>query len=446
MVSRSRTYRPRRGFRSARGLVTAALVAASALAFAQDFKGLDLSDFKLRLAQDQVLQDLAHTDLRLAEAKLYPKVSLGADWIMDGRIEYSPDVTEVPGSTYPTKDPSTWGLEASWRLFDGLKSLNDIYAAREKVAATIEASLDTKQKLLLERADKMLSLERDRAVLESSRRAAKRQQQAFDITKQMLTDGLMTQSDVAIAASELENLNALVEQAGRQVADSEIAFEKFNGFAAPAKLTLVASRLKLPASASAAADRAMANSPLPKMAAHLQSAADFNVKSAEGAFYPTIDLVGKYARTFDPAPSVKTVNNYSVLLRMRLPIFDATLQPSLDRARAEALQKSYDRQDTVLNVTMSARKYFTDYKALRAQVGRQEARVAQALKAQKAMEEEMKAGLHTVLDLIVTQRNLISAEQGLAETRYLRDMAAFNLLATSGDLDEDAFTGTPKIF
>ncbi len=335
----------------------------------------------------------------------------------------------------------------TWRLFDGLKNLNTINAAREKVAATAEASLDTKQKLLVERAEKMLALTRDRTILASSRRAVVRQQEALKISRQMLTDGLMTQSDVAIAASELENLRALTEQATRQLENSELAFEKFNGFRASGKLDVAAAKLKLPASATEAADRAMANSPLPKMAAHLQNAADFSVESARGAFFPTLDLVGKYTRTFDPTPAVKTVNNYALMLRMRLPIFDATLQPNLDKARAEALQKSYDRQDTVLSVTTSARKYFTDYKSLKSQVGRLEARVKEATKAQAAMQEEMKAGLHTVLDLIQTQRNLISAEQSLADARYLRDMSAFNLLGTMGELDDgSAEGGTQKLF
>lgn len=447
-MSRRKLFSEKReGNRLFRLTLTAGLMAASAFAAAEELVGIDLNDFKLRLGQDQVLQDIARTELRLAQAQLYPKVSIGTDWVLDGKIEYSPDITQVPNSSYGTKDPTSIGLEVTWRLFDGLKNINTINAAREKVAATAEASLDTQQKLLVEKAEKMLALTRDRAILASSKRAVIRQQDAYDITRQMLADGLMTQSDVSIAASELENLRALNEQATRQVAGSELAFQKFNGFQAPAKLDIAAARLKLPASAGDAADRAMANSPLPRMAAHLQGAADFNVESARGAFFPTVDLVGKYTRTFDPTPAVKTVNNYALLLRMRLPIFDATLQPNLDRARAEALQKSYDRQDTVLSVTTGARKYFNDYKSLKVQVGRLEARVKEAAKAQSAMQEEMKAGLHTVLDLIQTQRNLISAEQSLADARYLRDMAAFNLLGTMGDLDESAFgAGGQKLF
>lgn len=438
----------RLGSKRAFGLALAiGLVAAGAFAAAEEPTWINLSDFKLRLGQDQVLQDLARTELRLARAQLFPKVSVGSDWVIDGKTEYSPDITQIPNSSYATKDPSSIGLEVSWRLFDGLKNLNDINAAQEKVAATVDASLDTKQKLLVERADKMLALNRDRAVLASSKRAVVRQQEALNISRQMLSDGLMTQSDVAIAASELENLRALNEQASRQLANSELAFEKFNGFQAPGKLDVAAQKLKLPASASDAADRAMANSPLPRMAAHLQSAADFSVESARGAFLPTLDLVGKYTRTFDPTPAVKTVNNYSLLLRLRLPIFDATLQPNLDKARAEALQKSYDRQDTIRSVMIGARKYFNDYKSLKTQVGRLEARVKEATKAQAAMQEEMKAGLHTVLDLIQTQRNLISAEQSLADARYLRDMSAFNLLGTMGDLDDgSAEGGSQRLF
>lgn len=396
----------------------------------------DFSDFELRLGQDQAAREAAEARLKLAKAQLYPKVAIGSDMVLMGRIDYSPDIRKAAPNSYAKRDPTSVGLEMSWTLFNGLRNLNDIAAAKEGLSSATQASLDTRQKLLLEKADKALSVIRDRAILAALNNSVRRYAQSYDIAGRLKADEMMTVSQVALAGSELEAARALAAQAVSTLKGSELDYRKLTGRAPPARLALAPPQDKLPQTSAMAASLAQGNSPLLKMAFHLEKEAEYKAKSADGLRYPTLDLVGRYTRTLDPSPLVDRVDNYAVLLRLRLPIFDHTIQPTIDIARAEAAQRRYDRQDTTLAVSIEAKKQYETFHALTKQVASLRRQVKQAETAASATRAEMETGVRTIAELLEAEQNLLSANVSLAQARYTRSMSVFRLLAIMGSLDE----------
>jgi outer membrane protein len=406
------------------------------LGLAQEAIPVDMSGFELRLGKDEARQEVANTDLRLARAQYLPKISIGTDWDLQGKIDYSPELAPDSTSSYAEKEPTSVGAEVSWRLFDGLKRWNDVKTAEALVAAGAETLVDTKQKLLLEKATVILAVIRDRSIVAAQATAIGRQRKALDTSRAMLKDQSMTISDVALSASQLEGAQATYAQAKGALAASEIAFRKLTGVLAPKKLSLAIPSAKMPRSANEAAERSRLNSPLPRMAEHIATAADYKADAAKSMFFPTVDMVGKYTMTFNSTPAIDQVNSYALLLRVRMPILEPSLKPNLDRARAEAMQRDYDVQDTYLSVAMAARGYFEARKAMTAQANSLERQVAQARKAANGMQIEREAGTRTVVDIANAESGRINSEVALANIRYERDLAAFNLLAVMGELDD----------
>jgi outer membrane protein len=396
----------------------------------------DFSDFELRLGQDQVLREAAEARLKLAKAQLYPKVAIGSDMVLTGRIDYSPDVTKAAPNSYAKRDPTSLGLEVSWTLFNGLRNLNDIAAAKESLSSTAQASLDTRQKLLLEKADKVLSVVSDRANVAAHGNSVQRYGKSYQIAGKLRAEEMMTVSQVALAGSELEAARALAAEAAGTLKSSELDYRKLTGRSPPARLALAPPEDKLPQTSAMAAARAQGNSPLLKMAFHLEKEAEYKAKSADGLRYPTLDLVGRYTRTLDPSPLVNRVDNYAVLLRLRLPIFDHTIQPTIDVARAEAAQRRYDRQDTMLSVSVEAKKLHEVFHALTKQVASLRRQVKQAETAATATRAEMETGIRTIAELLEAEQNLLTANIALAQARYTRSMSVFRLLAVMGTLEE----------
>ncbi len=416
------------------GMVTLMLPLHQGLA--QDPVPVDTSSFELRLGMDEARQKVANTDLRLARAQYLPKVSIGTDWVLQGNIAYSPDVTAASSAFYAEKDPTSVGAEVSWRLFDGLKRWNDVKTAEALVAAGAETSFDTKQKLLVEKATVILALIRDRSIASAQATAVQRQRRAYETSRAMLKDQSLTISDVALSASQLESAQAAYAQARGAVAASEIAFRKLTGVSASKNLALPIPSAKMPRSANEAAERARHNSPLPRMAEHIATAADYKADAAKSLYFPTVDMVGKYTMTFNSTPSIDQVNNYALLLRVRMPILEPSLKPNLDKARAEAMQRDYDVQDAYLSVDMAARSYFEVRNAMATQAGSLERQAAQARKAADGMQIEREAGTRTIVDVLNAENGLVSSRVALANIRYERDLAAFNLLAVMGELDD----------
>ncbi|SES25807.1 TolC family protein [Rhizobium sp. NFR03] len=412
------------------------IVSFSSTARAED--GLSpFSAYELRLSQDTVLQTIAEAKLRLATAEFLPKVNVGGDWVVDGNIRYSPDITAASPGSYSKKDPSLMGVEVSWKLFDGFQNINNRAAAEEGLSYAVQASLDTRQKLFLERAERILGIVRDRALLKAYEDAVRRRRQALDISRTMLNEGSMTVSQVEIAGADLQNALATRLQAANAVKISELDYVKFTGVPLVANPRLEIPGKRLPATAKEAADLALTQSPQLKMALHSEQEAEYRARAAAGKYMPTVNLVGRYARTFDPSPQVNRVDTTAVLVRASMPIFDPTIEPARDLARAEALQRRYDRQDASLSLATEARRQHQLFHALSAQLSTLKKQISLAKAGADAVRIEIGTGERTITELLDAQESLLSASVNDAEVRYARDVAAFRLLATIGDLNEN---------
>ncbi|MCO5732447.1 TolC family protein [Rhizobium sp. SSA_523] len=402
-------------------------------AFSQEIQ--DFSQFELRLNQDSALRSIADARLRLATADLLPKVAAAGEWVMGGRISYSPDITMGSPNAYGKRDPSTLGVEVSWKLFDRFQNLNRIKAAREGVSYAAQASLDTRQTLMLERAERALEVIRARAIFAAYSQATGRRREASKLAKRLLNDELVTVSQVRLADAALEGAKATQKQAETAVDTAELAYQQFTGHPLPEGAVLDLARFRLPDSAGHAAERAGQQNPKVKMAVHLEQEADYQARAALGKFLPTISLVGRVARAFDTTPAIDRVDNSAVLMRASVPIFDATIAPAADLARTQALQRRWDRQDASLQLSTEARKQFEIYRSYDAQLRDIQKQTEGAKAAVKAVAAEIEAGERTVTDLLEAQQTALTATVALADAQHAKRLAGFRLLAVMGDLD-----------
>ncbi|MCJ8510368.1 TolC family protein [Rhizobium lemnae] len=395
----------------------------------------DFSQFQLRLNQDSALRTLADAQLRLATADFLPKVNMAGEGILGGRIEYSPDITVDNPGTYAKRDPSTAGLEVSWKLFDGFQNINNLRAAREGVSYALYASLDTRQRLYLEKAEKLLDVIRARAMLAAYNAAVEKRQEASSLAKRLLTDRVVTLSQSELAASELQRALAAQKQAIASLQTAELSYVQFSGSRLGKRVHIEVPTRKLPTSAQQAAERAQAQNPQVQMAYHLEREAEYKARAAAGRYLPTVSLVGRYSRAFDTTPQINRVDNSAILVRATVPIFDPTIGPTADIARTQALQRRWDRQDATLALGMEARKQFELFKSANAQLQDIQRQQVRAKAAVAAMRMEIEAGERTVSDLLDAQQMTVQAALALADAHYVRSVSAFRLLATMGILD-----------
>lgn len=412
----------------------ACILFATAFAKAQEATS-DFSQFQLRLNQDSALRTLADAQLRLATADFLPKVNMAGEGILGGRIEYSPDITMASPGSYAKRDPSTAGLEVSWKLFDGFQNINNLRAAREGVSYALYASLDTRQRLYLEKAEKLLDVIRARAMLAAYNAAVEKRQEASTLARRLLNDRVVTLSQAELAASELQRALAAQKQASASLQTTELSYLQFSGSRLGKRLHIEVPTRKLPASAQKAAEQAQAQNPQVQMAHHLEREAEYKARAAAGKYLPTVSLVGRYSRAFDTTPLINRVDNSAVLVRATVPLFDPTIGPAADIARTQALQRRWDRQDATLALGMEARKQFELFKSANSQLQDIQRQQVRAKAAVAAMRMEIEAGERTITDLLDAQQMTVQAALALADAQYARSVSAFRLLATMGILE-----------
>lgn len=398
----------------------------------------DAAGYTLRLGADAASQGMLEADLRTARAAFLPKISLGAEWVLAGSANYHPgSVVRNDPTSYPDRDPSLIGVEASLTVFDGAKRLNTLRVATALASAGREASLDLRQQLYLEAASVTLAVIRDRAVVASLREAVRRQRRTLQVTREMLVEENVTLTDIALAAARADEAQAALSGALGTLDVSEAAYRKLIGRMPARRIVFGSPSARLPKSVAEAVVRAEAGAPAPRAAREIAHAARFAVDAARSSFFPTVELVGRASATFDPSPIVDQADTYSALLRLRMPIFDPTLRPALDRAASEASQRRYEADTARLEAASAARTGFAIRQATVAEAGDLSRRVGHARDAVRGMEIERELGTRTIDDVLVAQSRLAEAEVALAMLAYDRDRSAFALLAAMGELTED---------
>jgi len=221
--------------------------------------------------------------------------------------------------------------------------------------------------------------------------------------------------------------------AKRRLQDREIEFENLFGYQAPKRLRIRVDKNLLPRTMKQARSLAM-NGAAANASRWNATAASHEAVGVERSWLPRINLVGRADMAFDPDPNVDRVDDFSVLLRARVPIFDMTIKQKASQARAEALRKSYEAQDIARSEGSAAASLFSARKELMTQISALSKQAKAAESAVSAMIIERKIGLRTTLDLLQTAENVTIAKVDLEEARFVADRAAFDLLGRIGSL------------
>lgn len=376
-----------------------------------------------------------------ARAGLLPLVtgtagaSTGQSWNNDGNGTDTDDTS------------ASLGLEVKQKLFDGLRSINDMAAARAQIEAERQAYASLTQAVLLNTATAYMSVLRDREVaslrqenlafVDEQLRAAKTR---FDIGEGTITDVAQAESQRALAMS-------LLETALADVAASEASYEEIVGQMAKdlRKPSLPATRI--PASLKAAQQQAERNNPSIQSALHAADAASSKVRAAQGGLLPSVDLTASvqrdYLRESDEAPGLPGVRlnredetAASVGVKLTIPFYQGGRAISQVReARAIADQRRIEAGRARARVLSTTATAWARLHAARENVGSAKKQVRSAEIALEGVSEEREIGQRTTLDVLDAQAEVISSKIRFIEAERTLIISAYTLLAAMGDLE-----------
>jgi multidrug efflux system outer membrane protein len=309
-------------------------------------------------------------------------------------------------------------------FFGRVRSLKE--AALQQYLATLEAQRSAQISLIASVADGYLNLAADREKLQLAKETLTAQRDSYEIIQKRFKVGITSELELQQARTQVEAARVDVARYTTLVAQDENGLTLLVG--APITPELFATKLDDSLLAEGKIAPGLSSEVLLQRPDVLQAedqlkGLNANIGAARAAFFPRISLVGSLGfgsrELADLFRSEATAWNLGS--HLTIPIFDAgTNRANLKVAKA-------DRDIAIARYEKSIQTAFREVADALAQHGT----IAEQLAAQMALEEATVAGLRlsrarfekgidSYLSVLVSQRSMYSAQQGLVSTRLTR--------------------------
>ena len=344
-------------------------------------------------------------------------------------------------SIYGNSAVQAYGTTVTQTLFNGFQTANRTRQAESQVSAARETLRQTEQTILLAGATAYMNLLRDSAILDLQRRNVEVLQEQLRQVRDRFSVGEVTRTDVAQSESRLaagrsamlasESNHATSRSTYRQVIGVEA------GRLAPGSPVDRFSPRVLPEAVASGRSQ----HPAVTTAMYNVDVALLQVKVAEGALYPTLNLVGNAQKTYGSGSSLTTLQTFvgSIGGQLTVPVYQGGIEYATIRQAKETLgQRRIDLDTAREQVQQTVVQSWGQLEAAKAQIQATEAQVAASEIALNGVREEARVGQRTTLDVLNAQQELVNARVAMVTAQRDRVVASFSLLASVGRLSVQA--------
>lgn len=341
------------------------------------------------------------------------------------------------GGTTTTTDytnPITAQARIRQPLYRGGRTIAGVDRAENEVRAQRAELTNTQQEVLLRAIEAYLNVWRDRRILGLARDNVETLAEQLEATRARLDQGIVTRTDLAQARSRLSQARARRETAQGELTASEAAYREVIG-SPPGDISYPGVPDALPASEAAAVERATRDNPRVVAAEFRRAAADRRVRQTEGELLPTAFLEGSLSHQENQSGPDREVQRAQITLNLQIPLYQSGAVTSRVR---EAKQQASERRIQIAEARKRARQQaasaWARLQAARAERREIEQQVEAAEDALTGVQEELRVGARSVLDVLDAEQELFNAR--VEQVRARRDLAvaAYRVYSATGQL------------
>lgn len=337
-------------------------------------------------------------------------------------------------------NPITMGLTFTQPIFQGFQTKNSVLQAKAAVRAQRELLRNSEQSILLNAATAFEDVIQNAAIVKLRKSDVDFLQEQVKASKDRLDVGEGTRTDVSQSEARYAEAVSQLNFAEANLASSKATYRQVTGLEARNLVDNINLTPKLPPSVERAMSVAQDNHPAIQSSIHNVDVAQYNVKTLEGQFLPGVSLNGQVGRTYDTG-TADYADQAQVTLNVDIPIYQGGRVSAQVRQAKEDLGYSRIQVDLLRDqVRQAVVAAWSQYKAAAASI--QAARTgvfAQQLALQGVIEEQ-KVGQRTTLDVLDSQRDLVTAQVTLVEAERNKAVAAYSLLSAVGQLGVDTLS------
>lgn len=382
------------------------------------------------LDQNRALLRAADEDVAAAGAALKPVLS----WSASLTQSYSRNLSQFTGSAVSNNNlQASVNLIGSLLLYDFGASQYRIEATKETVLATRETLRAVEQQVLLRAISAYFGVVAARESVALRENNLRLLSQELRAAQDRFEVGEVTRTDVALAEAQLAQARSGL--AGAQ-GNAVQAFEEYRNvvgrkpgrLSPPPKLPKVGSDIK------AAKGLAMRRHPQMIGAQHQVAAADLLIKASEAAMRPTVTLNGSLGLT-ESLSSSDFGRSASIGLQAGQTIYSGgRLSSAVRRAMAQRDAQRGNLHTVRHNIAQEVGNAYAILASAQAQLAASEEQVRAARIAFRGVREEASLGARTTLDVLDAEQALLDASSALVSTRADLYVAAYRVIAATGQL------------
>ncbi|HWU25923.1 MAG TPA: TolC family outer membrane protein [Rhizomicrobium sp.] len=377
---------------------------------------------------------LAALDQGVAQANAGWRPSLNAT------TSYGYDRATVTGFSTPLEThPVVGQVTLSQPVYRGGQTYAEISRAEQLDRAGQAQLVSTEQSVFLSATTAYADVVRDLALLDVAHDNARAlDAEARDVHTEF-SAGEVTRTDVQQADARLARARANEAVSESQLAASRAEYEDVIGRPAET-LEKEVGLPSLPGSKDAALQIALKENPDLNAARASERAADFAIADAVGAMLPQISILGQYQYLHDAAnesvfgiPAEQRVA--SVVAQLNVPIY----QGGGEEAAVRRAKDTHEQAELAIStaergVRQNLDSAWETFHALEVAVAADRAQSAASQSAVAGMKEQQRGGERSVINVLDAQQDFFFAETSLEQSLHDQALAAFRLLAATGQL------------
>ena len=331
-------------------------------------------------------------------------------------------------------DGTSSALTLEQNLYQGGKTMANVGRAERLVRLERARLTATEQDVLLDAVEAYTDLLANLAVLELAKQNEGRLGRQLDATRDRLRVGEVTRTDVAQAEARLAGAVAQRISAEGTIQTSKATYRTIIN-QEPVALSPPATLQEIPSDEAEAQDRAQALNPDILAAEYNLAASRKDVRIAEAALLPRVDLQGKLSYDDDPNLAVDWQRQASMGLQLRVPLYQSGGDyAGIRQAKQTVSQRQSDVEAAIRQVREETIGSWQALATARSRIASIQEQVKAADLALEGSRQEAQVGQRTTLDVLDQENDLFQAGVDLVQAQRDEIVASFRLKAAVGEL------------
>ncbi len=332
------------------------------------------------------------------------------------------------------QDTKSRQLSVSQPLFRGGSTFSDIKSARNTIYAGREQLFDATQQTLLQAVESYVDVAQAQSVRDLSQKNVDVLGEQLRASQQRFDVGEVTRTDVAQSEARLSRAKAELAQAQGDLDAAIATYERVTGVK-PINTMLFNVFPSIPATLEQAKEQALANNPNLKAARYTEKASRYEMFSNMGQLLPQVSLNGSMDREDGSSLFVDEFNTDSVLLNVRIPVYQAGTDYSrIRQAKRLHQRRKFEAMDqnnvTVEQITRAWERLMATREAIKSN----EDAIRAAEIALDGVKQEQQFGARTTLDVLDAEQELFASRVNLVRSQRNEVVAVYGLLSVIGQL------------